>query len=253
VTESSEQSYYEIALTNRQAIVFFVFMLVFILLVFLSGVWVGRSGQKEMLAKARLEAAASSIELAGIPEVQVGPRGNQGNDEVASPPDLSSLEAPKSGPSTLAEDLGSAPAPPDASSSTAARNEPEPTRFEPPPAPARTEPQREEPARPEESAVRNETAQPPAVEPDRPATVAPTSGFVIQVFSTKDESQARKVLGDLKGAGFKAYLSPVKVGTSTMFRVRIGPFDQRSQADQTAVKVKDRFRRFETWVTAATN
>ena len=87
----------------------------------------------------------------------------------------------------------------------------------------------------------------------RPDTGTPGTAFVIQVFSTKDEAQAKKVLSDLKGAGFKPFLSPVKVGTSTMYRVRIGPFQQRNQADQTAAKVKEKFRRFETWVTAAGN
>ncbi len=76
---------------------------------------------------------------------------------------------------------------------------------------------------------------------------------MIQVFSTKDEAQAKKVLSDLKGAGFKAFLSPVKVGSATMYRVRIGPFQQRGQADQTAARVKEKFKRFETWVTAASN
>lgn len=246
-TESNEQSYYEIALTNRQAIFFFVFLLVFILLVFLSGVWVGRSGQKELIEKARREAAASTLDLSGIPEVQVGPGGGR-TEEPASPPDLSSLEPRKgTGSTTLAQDLGAAETPPEAGGSDAAG---EPPPAEPEPEPARTEPARTEPARPEPA--RPEPARP---EPARtePETSAATGGFVIQVFSTKDEAQAKKVLSDLKGAGFKAFLSPVKVSTSTMYRVRIGPFQQRSQADATAAKVKEKFRRFETWVTAASN
>ena len=43
MSESNDQSYYEIALTNRQAVFFVVFLVVFVLLVFLSGVWVGLS------------------------------------------------------------------------------------------------------------------------------------------------------------------------------------------------------------------
>lgn len=243
MTESNDQSYYEIALTNRQAIFFFVFLLVFVLLVFLSGVWVGRSGQKELLEKARLEAAANQLELSGIPEVQVGP-GGRAAEEPASPPDLSSLEPPRSGPTTLAQDVGAADAPP-ASSGGDESASPEPEPAEPVAAPP--EPTRSAPPVPE--------AAPP--EPARPAPAAAepaaSGSFVIQVFSTKDEAQAKKVLNDLKGAGFKAFLSPVKVASSTMHRVRIGPFQQRSQADQTAAKVKEKFKRFETWVTAASN
>jgi cell division septation protein DedD len=249
VTESNDQSYYEIALTNRQAIFFFVFLLVFVLLVFLSGVWVGRSGQKELLDKARLEAAASQLELSGIPEVQVGPAGRAG-EEPASPPDLSSLEPPprSSGPTTLAQDVGAGDAPPDSAGGeeTAADEPPAVPQREPEP-----EPVRSEPAPPEPEPAAPEPAR-PAPAAQEPATSAAGS-FVIQVFSTKDESQAKKVLNDLKGAGFKAFMSPVKVASSTMHRVRIGPFQQRSQADQTAAKVKEKFKRFETWVTAASN
>lgn len=249
MTESNDQSYYEIALTNRQAIFFFVFLLVFVLLVFLSGVWVGRSGQKELLEKARLEAAASAsqIELAGIPEVQIGPGGRAG-EEPASPPDLSSLEPPRpAGPTTLAQDVGAE----NGATGPGERAEPSPeAAAEPAQAPAAVpEPP---PSRPEPA-----PAEPPRPAPAAETTPAPTpaasGNFVIQVFSTKEESQAKKVLADLKGAGFKAFMSPVKVGASTMYRVRIGPFAQRGQADQTAAKVKEKFRRFETWVTAASN
>ncbi len=244
MTESNDQSYYEIALTNRQAIFFFVFLLVFVLLVFLSGVWVGRSGQKEMLEKARLEAAASAsqIELAGIPEVQIGPGGRAG-EEPASPPDLSSLEPPRpAGPSTLAQDVGSG------SGQTGPGENGEPPATEPEPRAPPAEPPPSEPAR-------SEPAPAPAPVETAPAATAPAASgnFVIQVFSTKDEAQAKRVLSELKGAGFKAFSSPVKVGSSTMHRVRIGPFAQRSQADQTAAKVKEKFKRFETWVTAASN
>jgi cell division septation protein DedD len=252
VTESNDQSYYEIALTNRQAIFFFVFLLVFVLLVFLSGVWVGRSGQKELLEKARLEAAASQLELSGIPEVQVGPAGRAG-EEPASPPDLSSLEPPprSSGPTTLAQDVGASDAPPDSTGGeeTASNEPPAVPQREPEPEP---EPVRTEPAPPEPEPAAPEPARPtPAAQ--EPAAPAAAGSFVIQVFSTKDEAQAKKVLNDLKGAGFKAFMSPVKVASSTMHRVRIGPFQQRSQADQTAAKVKEKFKRFETWVTAASN
>lgn len=243
MTESNDQSYYEIALTNRQAIFFFVFLLVFVLLVFLSGVWVGRSGQKEMLEKARLEAAASAsqIELAGIPEVQIGPGGRAG-EEPASPPDLSSLEPPRpAGPTTLAQDVGAGGGETGAPENEPAPAEPAPVEPEPPPVQPAPAPVRAAP----------ETAVP---EPAPAASAPAASGsFVIQVFSTKDESQAKKVHADLQKAGFKAFMSPVKIGSSTNFRVRIGPFAQRSQADQTAVKVKEKFRRFDTWVTAASN
>ena len=42
MSDSHDQSYYEIALTNRQVMSIFVVLLICILLSFLGGVWLGR-------------------------------------------------------------------------------------------------------------------------------------------------------------------------------------------------------------------
>ncbi len=75
---------------------------------------------------------------------------------------------------------------------------------------------------------------------------------MIQVFSTKEEAQAKKVKEQLSGGGYQAYLSPVQVGSQTMYRVRIGPFPDRPAAETSAGAVNRKFK-LDTWVTAAGN
>jgi DedD protein len=72
--------------------------------------------------------------------------------------------------------------------------------------------------------------------------------LVIQVFSTADVDQAESVRGRLVKGGHKAYLSPVQVGGRTMYRVRIGPFDSRDQAQKVAEQVRKGYK-LDTWVT----
>ena len=42
MSEAREQSYYEIALTNRQVMAIFIVLLVCVLASFVSGLWIGR-------------------------------------------------------------------------------------------------------------------------------------------------------------------------------------------------------------------
>ncbi|MBZ0111539.1 MAG: SPOR domain-containing protein, partial [Thermoanaerobaculia bacterium] len=88
------------------------------------------------------------------------------------------------------------------------------------------------------------TATPSEITPD--ADVGP---FVIQVFSSRDEIQARRLLTRLQANGFQAILSPVKVGSDTMYRVRIGPFDQRPQAEAVAARARKELQ-VDTWITS---
>ena len=97
--------------------------------------------------------------------------------------------------------------------------------------------------------------------PEQPAKVAETAPrqqqpaastvegeHVIQVFSSADESQAKKLISQLSGGGFPAFLSPVEVGGQTMYRVRIGPYAELSDAETIAARVRRSYK-LDTWVT----
>jgi DedD protein len=71
---------------------------------------------------------------------------------------------------------------------------------------------------------------------------------VIQVFSSAEKDQAVRIRDRLVGGGQKAYLSPVEVAGRTMYRVRIGPFNSRDQAQKVAEQVRKGYK-LDTWVT----
>ncbi|HLX10441.1 MAG TPA: SPOR domain-containing protein [Thermoanaerobaculia bacterium] len=71
---------------------------------------------------------------------------------------------------------------------------------------------------------------------------------VIQVFSTADREQADRVRDGLADAGFAAFLSPIAKGAQTMYRVRIGPFASKTDAEAVAEKVRKE-RKLDTWIT----
>jgi DedD protein len=71
---------------------------------------------------------------------------------------------------------------------------------------------------------------------------------VVQVFSSRDRSQAEQVVARLKGGGRPAYLSPVEVGGQTMYRVRLGPYADREEAQKVADAVR-REHKLDTWIT----
>jgi cell division protein FtsN len=269
VSEPHEPSYYEIALTNRQVVVAFVILLTCLLTAFFSGVWIGR----ESTARAAQEAMVRNTPPSDVSQDGKSleeldffdPRNKKGKGDR----DKKRQEAATPG-GTLAEDLGGkkAAAPP-----------PAPVREEPParitqetaqktaPAPTLPDPAQERRNRRRERNAAAETAAatpapaPPPVTPPAPAPAkaskaartatapaVPKGSYVIQVFSSPDQAQAERIRGKLVGGGQKAYLSPIDRGGRTMYRVRIGPFKSRGDAQTVADKVRKGYK-LDTWVT----
>jgi cell division septation protein DedD len=247
VSDSHEPSYYEIALTHRQVLVSFVVLLACVLTAFVTGVWVGRKGQPPpvIAEDAPREEQVADTDLAQLDELKFFSE-QEGNGELQKP-DLSKLaDQPRRG-TTLAEDVGSAePAIETATEATAEPPPPAaPPRREIPPPPPPPPTPRAEPAPPP-------PAPPREVRPQPTADTEPRDGFIIQVFSSHDEEQAKKVLERLRQGGYQSYISPVQVGSKTMHRVRIGPYPSREPAEQAARKVQEEYR-LDTWITAASN
>lgn len=239
MNETHEPSYYEIALTNRQVMVVFVVLLMSVITAFLSGVWVGRGDPIERTVVAERMSPVvggsggtpvDSASLAG---------GGDGEGEVRSlnfftderrerepeAPLAKVVESPKTD-TTLLEDVGGRTPPPIVEEAP------------PKPAPKATPTQRAPtPAKPE----------PRRAETTAPAP-APEDGFVVQVFSSGDQTQATRVRDKLQTSGYSAFLSPVEVNTQTMYRVRVGPYADRAEAETAAARVKRDFK-YETWIT----
>jgi cell division septation protein DedD len=251
VAESHEPSYYEIALTNRQVIVAFVILLVCLLSAFFSGVWIGRESAARTAEEqvVRNTPPAQPKEGQNLEELEFFDSRNKknGKDREETPASQTAADT------TLLEDLGgSEPAPettvPPPGDEPAAQPDSQARQADEAAAEATgTTTDNETPAerrrkRREQQAAAQRAAQ-AAAEP-----AIPKGSVVIQVFSSADQSQADRIRNRLAGGGYQAYLSPVEVGGHTMYRVRLGPFKSRDEAQKTAEKVRKGYK-LDTWVT----
>ena len=258
MAESHEPSYYEIALTNRQVIVAFIILLVCLLSAFFSGVWIGREGTAR--------AAEDQIVRDAPPQE---PKDGQNLEELAFFDDPN--PDPTAGDATRVEDVtgdfepeeepAAAPAAPKDDDANLTKAERRARRRE-----AREAAEKR--VAEEKAAMASELASKPASKPAaKPARVEPApaasspsrtasasapavpkGSVVIQVFSSPDKAQADRIRTQLAGGGYTAYLSPVEKAGHTMYRVRLGPFGSRDDAQKVAEKVRKGYK-LDTWVT----
>jgi DedD protein len=76
----------------------------------------------------------------------------------------------------------------------------------------------------------------------RPAAAVPAAGgaWAVQVGAFGSAETARKLVKDLTGAGYRAYVAPVARGGKTLHRVRVGPEADKASAEQVAQRLKGR-------------
>ena len=92
-----------------------------------------------------------------------------------------------------------------------------------------------------------QAAVPPTSSPDRSAPASGGSWYV-QVSASRDRSSAEKLVGALGDAGFPVRLFTEPQGQSTVYKVRVGGYATRGEAD--AVKTRLDGRGYEgAWIT----
>lgn len=279
VSNSHEPSYYEIALTNRQVIVAFVLLLLCLIAAFFSGVWIGRESGARLAAEQMVRNAPPPEEKKegqNLEELQFFDQTKKGKGakaaETKAPepaPAQSRAAAPVPAQSTaqvtppaaaagtdptlgndLGEDTEAAPRNPPQNPIPTPATPPKHQKPAPTPAPTpKASPEKVAQAKPAQETPAARTAKTPKKAADATADPAHAAGqVVIQVFSSAEKDQAVRIRDRLVGGGQKAYLSPVEVAGRTMYRVRIGPFDSRDQAQKVAEQVRKGYK-LDTWVT----
>jgi DedD protein len=135
---------------------------------------------------------------------------------------------------------------PSEASPPSTQTSPESTHTESAPVAQQNLPANQEPAKPVAPPA------PPSQEPPRatqsvsgPAVAStPNSstsgGWAVQLGSFASRVTAERMVKDLSGAGFDAFVMPVKSGANTLYRVRIGPFADRSAANDALASIKKR-------------
>jgi len=220
MSDTREASWYEIALTHSQIVKIFVVLLLCLVGAFFSGVWIGRDAAATVQVVPPPTAAAAEAadgreiaQLKFFSDDEVAP-GGAGDSEPRP-----AIPEPGAGTS-MVDDLTAA----------------------------------------EPATQIADAGDKPATKPDAPVAVTRESSaaaepaaddkgdLVVQVFSSNDATQARRVLGRLAQGGHPAFLSPVEVSGRTMYRVRIGPYAERATAEKVAESVRRTFK-LDTWIT----
>ena len=251
-----DEGFHEIQLNGKQLVFLFMAATVVSVVIFLCGVLVGRGVRAER-SVADNTPIANPADPAPQPAPANPPQPAPGSDPTtaAAPPpagdDLSyfkrlekpgaqpeQLKAESNGRVTAADKVVPAPGPAPAPARKAAR--PEPAQ----PEPARPEPARPEPARPEPA--RPEPARPAASDASSPEPSG--SGFAVQIAALNVRSEADAIAKRLSSKGYAAYVITPLSGTPTVYRVRVGKFPTRREAETVAAKLQKE-EQFKPWVT----
>lgn len=233
----SDDGFHEIQLNGKQLVFLFMAATVVSVVIFLCGVMVGRGVRVNTGA-----AAASATDLGPVAGSDEPPR--------SEPPARSTEPAPAPAPASGAPAAAGAapPAPPPDSAEgpsyyeelTKAGSGPE-SKVAPPPDRERKAPAPlpgvERPA---------EKLAPP------PATAAPKAvtgtGFVVQVAALRDRTEADAIVQRLAGKGYQAFVVNPVPGKPPVYKVQVGRFAERGDAEKTAARLKSQ-EQYSPWVT----
>ena len=260
MSSSQDDAFREIQLSGKQLVFIFMAVVVIGVSVFLMGVMVGRG----VLAAKGAPGAESAVAAneADIPP----PPASASAGSTSSPSTVGEklsyaerLNAPEAQKETLkpdAEPPAEAPSP----KAEAPASEPEPTPAAAKAADSTTaakaaaapkpEPTKPEPAKPE-PAKKTETLKPEpakAAVPATPSAVEPAgAGFAIQVAALKEASEADAIVKKLAGKGYPAYVVTPQKGAPSMYRVRVGKYKERREADTVAARLQKE-EQFKPWI-----
>ena len=223
---AQDDYYYEIQLTNKQLVFYFMAGATGLILSFLAGVMVGRGVD----ATGEVQAARAVEDRIVTEEPAPGPTQQPAAQDLTYSRRLESERVddtlkPVSRPS---ESPAATPSPDEAPPTRVAAARP----ANPPPA-AKPVPDRV--PTPKAPAVKPSAAVPPA----STASAGSTPGtFSIQVGAFKDKVSAESMVGRLKGKGYAAFfVSPA--GGDGLFNVRVGTFEARPDAERIQVRLRD--------------
>jgi DedD protein len=180
-----------------------------------------------------------TIDLSKSPSTQAAAATPEPVDNRAPPPEAVAAAdlatPPQASPeSENAQTASAAAAPVD----TAPLKEETPPSETPPPNPAPRVAQTPPQAKSSNPAPRvAEPVATPAPAPTKPAA-ASGGGWAVQMGSFASRATADRLVKELRGDGQDAFVMPVKSGGSTLYRVRVGPMQDRESAQQALAKLK---------------
>ena len=217
--ETTEDGFHEIQFSKKQLVFLFMSGFAVLIFTFLAGVLVGRGASRpgdEPIASAMTDPATPAVDS---------------TSEAASPTPVPTV-TPKQDDLTYHDRLGSnAPVKEDLNKRPAEQKPPEPPTPQEQPSPTA-----QKPAEPPPAAKAKPT---PTPTPTESAAKVPTSGrpgtWVLQIAALKNRAAAAEYVQRLVAKGYPAFLETPAPG---IYRVRVGRFKDRSQAEQMARRLE---------------
>jgi DedD protein len=223
VTAMSDQNFHEIQLSGKQLVFLFISAVGVAVVIFLLGVSVGRGVREVALAGAGVDTGApgDTVVATNPPPATPAP------GELSYHDTLQGQGRAGRGGTPPAQAEPPPPQPPAATGQTT-----------PPPA---TPPQTT-PAPPPQQSAAPPPKMPPPAPADKPADTASkpaprtsaTGRWDVQVMALKTREGADKLASDLKTKGYPSFVTNPARG---LYRVRVGPFAKRAEAEQIAARL----------------
>ncbi len=223
MAQTQDDGFHEIQLSGKQLAFLVMAATVVSVVIFLFGVLVGRG---VTAGRTSLDAEAAAVEPAPLPAPATPPPATQAGQDptlAAEPP------APPAGDSeTVLPDKPPAPAKP------AKTVEPKPA------AP---------PRQAERAEASSASAAPTATAGNAKTSGEPAgSGYAVQIAALNVRSEADAIAKRLASKGYSAYVLAPANGSPSVFRVRVGKFQTRREAENVAAKLQKE-EQFRPWVT----
>jgi cell division septation protein DedD len=206
----SDEGFHEIQLNGKQLVFLFMAATVVSVVIFLCGVLVGRGVRTGQSEAAQTTTAAVGPDAGASRSPEAAPVTPSSETPPPAPPDELSYYNRLQGEGTPPENL------------KPAESERRPS---PPPAEAAAA-----------AAVAESAAEPQG------------AGFAVQVAALRERREADSVVQRLIGKGYPAYvLAPAKGAPAAVYRVRVGKFKDRREAEEAATRL-EKEEQFKPWI-----
>lgn len=228
-SESRDDGFHEIQLNGKQLVFLFMAATVVSVVIFLCGVLVGRGVRVERAAVAENAALAEPPAAdPPLPSVTPAPAAVAADPRTAAPP-------------TASEDLSYF--------NRLERSNPPIEELKPAAKPPALEAKVPSDKPPADHGKTASTALPKEKQAPAPAAAAPPgSGYAVQVAALNVRSEADAIAKKLALKGYAAYVQTPSDGTPSVYRVRIGTFKTRREAETVAARLQKE-EQYKPWVT----
>jgi rare lipoprotein A len=239
----SDEGFHEIQLNGKQLVFLFMAATVVSVVIFLCGVMVGRGVRDRAASTAGADGtavAATAAEAAGTGDAGAArsgePAPTSGSAQPQGTPAAAASPPPDQAPPTPAEEDGDyydslVKERSDTKLATPASRAPAKT----PDAPA---------AKKSAAAAATAAPAPPAVPDQGPMT----SGYAVQLVAVRERNEADAIAKRLVSKGYQAYVLVPQPGKPPVYRVQVGRFTTRGDADKIATRLRKE-EQFKPWVT----